>query len=113
MTIDPHDLAALRQRAHDIATETGADLPAAYQTALAEHVMALAEASNLDPQQRDILTALDAAVRDSGGPAKIEAIIARLPWPASFSSIYASLCDLEQRRIVRRPHGQRSGWQRR
>jgi hypothetical protein len=93
-----------------MAAESGLDREAAYQKAIASVVMTAAEEQAVTPFEARLLDQLDQAVRTGGGrPVATKRLAVELGG-MDIWNIWYHLKRLEERGLVHRPEGPKSGW---
>lgn len=93
-----------------LAAKSGLDREAAYQKAVASVIMTAAEEQAVTPFEARLLERLSQAARRSGGrPVPTKSLAAELGGKDMWS-IWYHLKRLEERGLVHRPEGPKSGW---
>jgi predicted MarR family transcription regulator len=93
-----------------LAAESGLNRESAYQKAIASVVMTAAEEQAVTPFEARLLDRLDQAVRMGGGrPVATKRLAAELGG-MDIWNIWYHLRRLEERGLVHRPEGPKSGW---
>lgn len=108
-TLDYDLVKLVRREARQIAQATGCNLQEAYREAVAAVFMSIGEGDELDPFEAGIVASLRRLNRKFGGPVKI--VTLESATGLSTTKLWEMLENLENRRQVRRPKGDRGGWE--